>query len=107
MSKIRVRNERFMVYLLHLGPGIKRGRIPIRHYLGATRYGVLERLRMHETGKGAALLRECKRRGIAVRVARVWECHSKDLAFGKEITLKMRRNHKEYCLFCSGGKAVI
>lgn len=92
------------VYLLHLSRRIG-GRAG--HYLGATALPFGERMRRHETARGAALLREARRLGVQIRVARVWKCANKDEAFRLEIALKRRKRSEKYCLFCKGDKAII
>lgn len=93
------------VYLLHLSRGIPRTpKHMVRHYLGATMLTLEGRLRRHRTGSGAALLREAAKRGIEIRVARVWKASSHKGAFKLEIELKRGRNHAKLCPFCVGNK---
>jgi len=91
------------VYLLHFDrPFGPRG---VRHYLGATGLPLAERLKRHETERGAALLRALVRAGGTFRVSRVWHRARKSLAYQLETRLKRRRRHDRLCLFCKRGSA--
>lgn len=92
---------RFKVYLLHFErPYVSPGGRQVRHYLGATRLSIEERMRRHTTERGAALLRAVHKAGIKWEVVRVWTRSARKLAFQLEIRLKKRHRHTHWCPHC-------
>lgn len=84
------------VYLLCLSRKLAHS----KHYMGATR-NLSQRIAAHRCGRGAAMLRECNRRGISYSVVRTWPG-----TFLKEIALKARFKSRDLCPRCSGRSAL-
>jgi predicted GIY-YIG superfamily endonuclease len=82
-----------MCYLVHFDPRLKNA----GHYIGITRTDQFEnRMRAHEAGRGARVIRRALLAGSTLRVVRVWH----DATFGLERTLKRRGNGARICPVC-------
>jgi predicted GIY-YIG superfamily endonuclease len=77
-------------YLLHFNETIY-GK---QHYLGWS-VNIARRVRVHLNGKGARLVRQAVRAGLAVELVRIWP----DVDRKAEYVLK-RRTPKSYCPKC-------
>jgi len=81
------------VYLIHFDKPYHHA----RHYIGCTRLTVAERMRRHDTDRGAKLLRAVRAAGIGYRVVRTWEGGDWDL----EKQLKRGKSTgRLYCPIC-------
>jgi predicted GIY-YIG superfamily endonuclease len=81
-------------YLMHFDPRLKNA----GHYIGITRTDQFEnRMRAHEAGRGANVVRRALLAGSTLRVVRVWH----DATFGLERTLKRRGNGARICPICT------
>lgn len=85
------------VYLVHLDRKLNG---TAQHYLGQTD-DLGERMKRHRAGRGAAMLRAAKSRGIRFRVVRTWRGVSREF----EHRLKARWHNKQLCPVCSGPNA--
>jgi len=87
-----------VVYLLHFDApigdlGNPRGQA--QHYIGCCE-DLAQRLQAHRKGQGAAITREVARRGIEMRLVRVWDGDR-----GLERALKGRKNAPRLCPLCN------
>lgn len=80
------------VYLVHFERAYKHA----RHYIGSTKFEVAKRMALHQSKKGAVLLRVLVENDIAFEVVRTWEGDRQ-----LERKLKSRKNSKKLCPLCS------
>lgn len=62
------------VYIIELEQALGNARHSARFYVGYTTRTPQKRLATHRAGKGAAMLREANRRGIAYKIVHEIEC---------------------------------
>ena len=86
----------YTVYLIHFDRKISHA----GHYLGYTA-NLQERIKLHRSGNGARLLRECKRLQIPWKVVRTWEFKDHDSANTFERKLKKWKNSPLICPLCN------
>jgi putative endonuclease len=87
-------------YLLHFSeylgtPDNPRGRA--KHYLGSTDRSIDIRLQEHRSGRGAKITAAAVRKGIELRLVRVWADGDREF----EIWLKEAHNSPKYCPICN------
>ena len=86
----------YTVYLIHFDRKISHA----GHYLGYTA-NLQERIKLHKSGNGARLLRECKRLQIPFHVVRTWKFKNHDSAKSFEDKLKARKESPRLCPVCN------
>lgn len=91
-------------YLIHFDTPIGSGRMgQAQHYLGSTS-NLKSRLCHHRSGNGSRIMAAVARAGISWRVVKTWE--SEGDSRHVEAQLKRRKNNRELCPICNGGKNV-
>ena len=87
------------VYILHFDRPYWR---TCRHYVGYTKIGVEERVRIHRAGNGSRLVRYAINKGIDFTIALVEQYSTIGEARKRELQLKRGRNLKRMCPICRG-----
>lgn len=91
------------IYLLHLDPGVPRGRgVMSRHYIGWA-LNVQDRLAEHERGAGSPLVAAAVANGSTVTLARTWENTDRNY----ERRLKNQKMAPRLCPVCTGTRASV
>lgn len=85
----------YEAYLLHFSRAFGHA----RHYLGITN-NLGRRLKLHQKGAGAVLLRHVREAGIRWKLARTWDIPAGLSAREFELRLKRRGGHARLCPIC-------
>jgi predicted GIY-YIG superfamily endonuclease len=84
------------VYLLHFTKPLSHA----RHYCGWTPRLVADRLKLHETGRGANICKHAVLNGAELELIRVWNFNTWQEAREFECKLKRTHNLGRYCPLC-------
>jgi len=100
MSGIRLKSNKWFVYLIHFQQTIGTAKHSAQHYIGSTN-NVPGRLQRHRSGRGARILQYCNKTAIDYNVIRVWLCSDQKTAMQWERQLKRYKNSKKLCPKCN------
>jgi len=81
-----------MVYLIHFEVKLQHA----QHYLGFTQENLEQRIKQHQNGTGAKILKACNERGIKWSVVRTWPDGDRNF----ERQLKNRKKTRCLCPQC-------